>query len=147
MASGSNRPPAGKSYNVSNIGEGARVQVGENLSWYETSLASTPSGATLEQQFQALAKELATHPDLDEDRRALAVKKTNAVAEGLAHAKESPGGLKEALIDAKDFFGRSATWAWAEMSRILQSEAAQKTIGTITDAATRAAIGSITGRG
>src|SRR5919197_979167 len=112
MASGGNTPPARKTYTVRDIGAGARVQVGENLSWYETSLASTPDGATLEQQLRALAQRLATHPDLDEDRRALAVKKTNAVAEGLAHAQESPGGLKEALIDAKDFFGRSAAWAW-----------------------------------
>jgi hypothetical protein len=148
MASGESREPSvGKSYQMGDVGAGARVQQGENLSWTETSLGATPDGKALEEQFAALAKRLAEHPGLDEDNRALAVEKTQAVAEGLAHAQESPAGLRRALVDAKNFLGTSAGWAWTEMTAILKSDAAQKTIGTITEASTRAAIASLTGAG
>jgi hypothetical protein len=46
------------------------------------------------------------------------------------------------LFDAKAFFGSTLSWIGGALGDILKSEAAQKTIGTVTEAATRAAIDS-----
>jgi hypothetical protein len=133
------KPTAERSYQMGNVGAGARVAQGENISWVE-GVAALPGGASLTQQFDALLKRIAKDASLDEDTRALAEDKTKAVAEGLAKAQESPGMLRRALLDAKSWFGSTASWVGDALVDILKSEGAQKTIGTLTEAVTKAAI-------
>jgi hypothetical protein len=128
-------------YHVGNVGAGARVVQGENINWVE-GFVGLPGGESLTQQFAALLERIAKDASLDEDTRALAQDKTKAVAEGLAKTQESPGMLRRALIDAKSWFGTTASWVGNALGNILKSEAAQKTIGTVTEAATKAAITS-----
>ena len=49
---------------------------------------------------------------------------------------------RRALLDAKSWFGSAASWVGNALGDILKSEAAQKTIGTVTEASTRATIDS-----
>jgi hypothetical protein len=135
------KPAAGRSYQMGDVGAGARVAQGENISWVE-GVASLPGGESLAQQFTALLERIAQDASLDEDTRALAQNKTKAVAEGLAKVEKSPGMLRLALLDAKSWFGSAASWVGNALSDILKSEAAQKTIGTVTEATTKAAIDS-----
>jgi hypothetical protein len=137
-------PPIGKSYQIGDVGEAARVAQGENITWTE-GFAGNPQGEALKRQFADLLARIDTATDLDEDERALAKEKTEAVADGLANAQQEPGRLRRALRDAKAFLASSASWVWEGLNQILTSEAAQKTIGTITEAGTRAAIQSLTG--
>jgi hypothetical protein len=95
-------------------------------------------------QFAALLDKIAADTSLDEDTRELAQDKTKAVAEGLAKVQEQPGALRRALLDAKSWFGSAASWVGGALGDILKSEAAQKTLGTVTEAATKAAIASFT---
>jgi rhamnogalacturonyl hydrolase YesR len=135
---------AERSYQMGNVGAGARVAQGENISWIE-GVASLPDGGWLARQFADLVERIAKDKSLDDDTRALAEDKTKAIAEGLAKAQESPGLLRRALLDAKSWFGSSATWVGNALGDILKSEAAQKTLGTVTEAATKAAIASFVG--
>ena len=135
------KPAAERSYQMGNIGAGARVAQGENISWVE-GMASLPDGESLTRQFDALLKRIAADGSLDEDTRALAQDKTKAVAEGIAKVRESPGTLRRALLDAKSWFGTSASWVGNALGEILKSEAAQKTLRTVTETATKAAIAS-----
>jgi hypothetical protein len=132
---------AERSYQMGDVGAGARVAQGENISWVE-GVASLPGGESLAQQFTALLERIAQDASLDEDTRELAQDKTKAIAEGLAKAEESPGILRRALLDAKSWFGSAASWVGNALGDILKSEAAQKTIGTVTEASTRATIDS-----
>lgn len=134
------KPIAERSYQMGNVGAGARVAQGENISWVEGVVGGLPDGEALAKQFDALLKRIAGGGSLDEDTRALAEAKTKAVAEGLAKTQESPGMLRRALLDAKSWFGSTASWVGNALSDILKSEAAQKTIGTVTEATTKAAI-------
>ena len=133
--------PAGRSYQMGDVGAGARVIQGEGNTWIE-GVAKLPEGDSLTLQFNALLERIAKDASLDEDTRALAQDKTKAVAEGLAKTPVSPGMLRRALLDAKSWFGSTASWAGNALGDILKSEAAQKTIGTVTEAATKAAITS-----
>ena len=133
--------PAGRSYQMGDVGAGARVIQGEGNTWIE-GVAKLPDGDSLTQQFNALLDRIAKDASLDEDTRVLAQDKTKAVAEGLAKAPELPGTLRRALLDAKSWFGSTASWAGNALGDILKSEAAQKTISTVTEAATKAAITS-----
>jgi hypothetical protein len=126
---------------MGNVGAGARVAQGENISWVE-GITGLPGGASLAQQFTALLERIAQDASLDEDTRALAQDKTKVVAEGLAKVEESPGMLRRALLDAKSWFDGTAFWVGTALGDILKSEAAQKTIGTVTEATTQAAIDS-----
>jgi len=135
------KPAAGRSYHIGDVGTGARVAVGENISWIE-GVAGLPGGGSLTEQFNALLERIAKDASLNEDTRALAEDKTKAVAEGLAKVEESPGMLRRALIDARSWFGDTASWVGTALGDIMKSEAAQKTIGTVTEATTKAAIGS-----
>jgi hypothetical protein len=137
------KPVAERSYQMGNVGPGARVAQGENISWVE-GVSSLPDGEVLKRQFDALLERIAKDSWLDEDSRALAQEKTKAVAEGLAKAHDSPGVLRRALIDAKSWFGGAATSVGHALGDILKSEAAQKTLGTVTETATKAAIASFT---
>lgn len=134
------KPTAERSYQMGDVGPGARVAQGENISWVEE--VAGPGGKSLAQQFAALLERIAKDASLDEDARALAQDKTKAVAEGLAKAQESPGMLRRALLDAKSWFGGAASWVGNALGDILKSEAAQKTIGTVTEATTKSAINS-----
>src|SRR4051794_7852769 len=100
---------AERSYQMGDVGDGARVAQGENISWVE-GVAGLPGGEALTQQFNALLEWIAKDASLDEDTRALAQDKTKAVAEGLAKAQESPGMLRRALVDAKSWFASTASW-------------------------------------
>ena len=135
------KPAAGRSYQIGDVGAGARVAQGENISWVE-GVAGLPDGASLARQFAALLERIAKDASFDEDTRALAQDKTKAVAEGLAKAGELPGILRRALVDAKSWFGDAASWVGAGLGDILKSEAAQKTLGAVTEATTKAAIAS-----
>jgi hypothetical protein len=136
--------PEGRSYQIGDVGAGARIAQGENISWIE-GVSKLPDGEALKQQFDAVLERIAKDTSLDEDTQALARDKTMAVAEGLAKVHESPGVLRRALIDAKSWFGTTATSIGHALSDILKSEAAQKTLGTVTEAATKAAIASFMG--
>jgi hypothetical protein len=135
------KPAAQGSYHMGNVGAGARVAQGENISWVE-GVASLPDGESLTKQFDALLKRIAADSSLDEDTRALAQDKTKAVAEGIATVQESPGRLRRAILDAKSWFGTSASWVGSALGEILKSDAAQKTLRTVTETATKAAIAS-----
>lgn len=135
---------AGRSYSIGNVGAHARVAQGENISWVE-GLAALPDGAALRQQFDGLLSRIAEHPGLDDDTRELAQSKATAVAEGLAQVQSAPGLLRRALVDAKAWFASTASWVGEELNSILKSEAAQKTLGTVTEAGLSAVIKSFTG--
>jgi hypothetical protein len=137
-------PPGGKSFYIHDVGAGARVAQGENISWMEE-VSKLPDGKLLAQQFEALLDRIAEQRDMDEDTRAIAHAKTQAVAEGLAQVQKSPGVLRLALKDAKSWFTGAASWVGDAISTILKSEAAQKTIATVTEAGVQAAIKSFTG--
>jgi hypothetical protein len=139
-----NEPKAGKSYSMGDVGANARVQQGENLSWVE-SYGNAPGDAALVQQFRDLIKEIAEHPDLDDDTRAISIQKTEAVAGALADAQKSPGKLKTALMDAKAWFGTTAKWCWDKITKILKSDAAKKVIETIAEQGTKVAIAGLMG--
>ncbi len=136
---------AAESYSLTGIVEqNARVIVGKNNRWTENH--ADPAGAAdLERQFEALLQKIAADPALNEDTRALAQAKTEAVAEGLAQVAEKPAALRRALLDAKSWFATTATWVGGAIGAILKSEAAQKTLGTVTEAGVTAAVKSFTG--
>src|SRR3954447_10432282 len=69
------KPVAQRSYEMGNVGAGARVAQGENISWVE-GVASLPGGESLTGQFDSLLKRIAEDASLDEDTRALAQEKT-----------------------------------------------------------------------
>ncbi len=75
------KPVPERSYRMGDVGAGARVAQGENISWAE-GIAGLPSGQELAQQFAALLERIARDASLDEDARELAQDKTKAVAEG-----------------------------------------------------------------
>lgn len=131
---------AGRSYQMGNVGAAARVAQGENISRIE-GVGSLPGGESLAQQFKTLLERIAQDESLDGNTRALAQDKTK-VAEGLAKTQESPSLLRRALLDAKSWFGSTASSVGGELADILKSEAAQKTIGTVTEATTKATIAS-----
>lgn len=135
---------AGKSYKMGNVGPYSKVQQGENL-WIET-VSAIPDSNALVQQFKNLIEQISKDNTLDDDTRDVSVKKVEAVAEGLAKAQKSDGrGLKKALLDAKSWFAGNAGWVWTKLDDILKSEAAQKTIWTITESTVRGSINGLTG--
>jgi hypothetical protein len=135
------KPGAERSYQIGNVGPGARVAQGENISWVE-GIAGLPGGKSLTWQFDALLKRIGEDASLDDDTRALAQDKIKAVAEGIANVHESPSILRRALLDAKSWFGTTASWVGSALADIVKSEAAQKTLETVTEATTKAVIAS-----
>jgi hypothetical protein len=134
-------PTPSDSFWIGNVGAGAHVAQGKNISWVE-GLSGLPLGDTLVRQFAELQEKIDNDPGLDDDARALTKLKATAIAEGLAKAKESPNMLRSALMDAKSWFASTASWVGTSIGEILKSEAAQKTIGTVSEAATKATIDS-----
>lgn len=138
-------PSGSKIYTIGDVGAGAQVAQGEHIQQMRNALAGVPDSDVLERQFTELMERMAQTPDLDDETRDLALEKTKAVAEGLADAKESPTGLKRALLDAKGFLTSSVKGAWEGLCKILNSEAAQKTISAIAEGTTKGAIGALIG--
>ena len=138
-------PLGSKIYTIGDVGPYAQVAQGEHIQQVKNALAGVPDSEVLERQFAELMERIAQTPDLDDETRNLALEKTKAVAEGLANAKESPTGLKRALLDAKGFLTSSVKGAWEGLCKILCSEAAQKTISSIAEGATKGAIGALIG--
>lgn len=126
------------------VGAGARVALGEHITWTE-GVATDPAARDLERRFQALLDKIDTATDLDEDQRALAREKTIAVAVGLAEAPEDPSRLRRALVDMRTFAASTAAWLRDALADVLESDAAQKTIGTVTEAGTQAAVKAFLG--
>src|ERR1700680_3418327 len=62
---------AGRSYQMGDVGAGARVAQGENISWIE-GVASLPGGESLAKQFTALGERIAHDASRDEGTGALA---------------------------------------------------------------------------
>jgi hypothetical protein len=135
------KPATGRSYQMGNVGPGARVAQGENISWVE-GITSLPGGESLAQQFKALLERIAQDDSLDEDARVLAQDKTTAVAEGLAKAQDSPDSLRRALLDAKSWFGNTATWVGKALGDILRSKPAQKALSAVTEGVAKAGVDS-----
>ena len=133
-----------KSYQMGDVGAGARVAQGENITWTE-GFTGSPQGEELKHRFADLLARIDRADDLNDDERAIAKEKTEAVANGLANAQREPSRLRRALLDAKAFLASSAHWVWDGLNGILSSEAAQKTIATITEASTKATIQSMVG--
>jgi hypothetical protein len=137
---------SGDTFSIGDVAAGARVAQGKYITWVESSLEATPEGQDLKQQFEALLERIDNSEDLDSDTRNLVAQKTTAVANGLANAQKDPSRLRMALLESKAVLGSLAGWTWTALSEILKSDAAQKTIGTISEAGTRAAIGAIVGK-
>ena len=115
---------------------------GENISWRE-GISGLADGESLKRQFDALLERITKDSSLVEDTRGLAQEKIEALAVGLAQVQESPRMLRRALLDAKSWLSTTASWVGTELSNILKSDAAQKRIGTITEATTETAIDPI----
>src|SRR4051794_25301744 len=126
------------------VGDGARLAQGDHIAWTE-GVVGDPAARDLERRFQALLHHIDTVDDFDEDQRVLAKEKINAVAAGLADAQEDPSRLRRALLDMKTFAGSTAAWLRDAVADLLQCDAAQKTLGTVTEAGTRAAIKTFLG--
>jgi hypothetical protein len=67
------KPAAGRSYQMGNVGAGARVAQGENISWVE-GVAGLPGGESLAQQFTALLERIAEDASLDGGQRTICPK-------------------------------------------------------------------------
>lgn len=135
----------GSKFRTGDIGEGARVAVGANISWRE-GVSSLSEGEGLERQFASLLQKISEDASFDEDTRELARSKTEAIASGIVVATESPGVLRRALLDAKSWFSGATSWVGHALGEILKGEPAQKTLGTVTEAATKAVIAAFTDR-
>jgi hypothetical protein len=133
------KPESERHYHIGDVGAGARVAQGTNISWVE-GVTSLPDGAKLAKMFSDLLEEISANSDLDEDDRLIAAEKTRLIAEGLITANESPTKLRLQLKDAKLWFSHTASSIGNSLRSILLSDAAQATIATITDSATKAAI-------
>ena len=81
---------AERSYQMGDVGAGARVAQGENISWVE-GVASLPGGESLAQQFTALLERIAQDASLDEDARELVVSTESSPPEGLLVAVGDSG--------------------------------------------------------
>lgn len=144
MGQGSDSAKAGKQYSMGNVGAGARVVQGDHNTWSE-GLRVQPGGAQLARELAELLDGIKADASLEPDDRDLAVEKTQAVAEALPNAAESPDALRKALRDAKHFFGSTARWVWERLRQVLTSDAARELLETVTDVAARAAIQGLLG--
>lgn len=125
-------PPGSKTYAIGDVGPGARVAQGENISWVE-GVQALPEGEAIARMFKELLSQIAADKSLDEETREISAVKVQAVAEGLAKAQEDPSSLRRSLREAKAWFGASATWVGERIGHILKSEAVQKTVATLAE--------------
>ena len=136
------KPGVERGYYVREFGARARVAKGGNISWVK-GVAGLPGRPARRQQFAALLERIAEVTSLDEDTRELAKEKTWAMAKDAVKAQGSPGALRCPMLDAKSWFCGAASWIGQALGDILESEAAQKTTGMVTQAGTKAAIVSL----
>jgi hypothetical protein len=136
-----NKAP-GESYVIGDVGNNARVMQGKNQNWIEV-VNTLPGGDSLKRQFEELLEEISNDKTQSEIDRSLSKSKTEEIAKGLGNVQSSPRQLETALTDGRNWFSTKATWAWNKITNILKSETAQKTIGTITESATKGAIKSL----
>jgi hypothetical protein len=61
---------------------------------------------------------------------------------GLAHGGNRRIVLRRALLDAKSWFGSTATWVGKALGDILRSEPAQKALVAVAEGVTKAAVDS-----
>lgn len=133
-----------KSYRVGDVGDGARVIVGDNNSWVER-VDALPGGQQVAREIAALIGNLKADSSLSDDDQELAVEKMQAVASALPEAAQSPDRLRKALRDASQFLGATVAWAWQRLQKILTSDAGRAVLGTIADSAAKAAISGLLG--
>lgn len=137
--SGDSNEGGGRSYYINTVGAGARVAQGDNISWLEA-VSTLPDGPTLAGQFTQIIDSIGTDPDLDDDSKELARVKVNAIAQALSVVDNNPGSLRLALKDGMPFFSSAASRIGKAIGSLLSGDAAQRTLSTVTDTATRAAI-------
>ena len=147
MAAENKLPEAKESFQstTGDIGANARVQIGKNQTWIDA-VNTLPESNTLKQQFEEILEEISQDNTLDEDEKSISKEKTEAIAKGLADVQNSPKDLHRALIDGKNWFSNKASGIWNKLSSILKSDAAQKTIGTITESAVKGSIQAFIGK-
>ncbi|WP_265637137.1 hypothetical protein [Acidiphilium sp. PA] len=103
-------------------------------------VSTLPDGPTLAGQFTQIIDSIGTDPDLDDDSKELARVKVNAIAQALSVVDNNPGSLRLALKDGMPFFSSAASRIGKAIGSLLSGDAAQRTLSTVTDTATRAAI-------
>jgi hypothetical protein len=128
-----------KTYMMGDVGQGARVAQGENISWVE-GMTTLPEGEIIAQMFKELLSQIVEDKSLDEDTREISTVKVQAIAEGFVKAQEDPTSLRRALKEAKAWFGTSATWVGERIGNILKSEAVQKTVSTLAETGIKMAV-------
>ncbi len=141
---GAGQPGISKSYRVGNIGAGARVAMGEHITWVE-GLSHYPGGDELTRQLSALMDQIAGDANLPEAERALAMAKTQAVADALPRAQKEPQRLQAALLDAQVFLQSRVSWAWEGLRSALTGETTKGIISGITEATVKGAIEALIG--
>jgi len=134
----------GDNYSIKDIGPNARIQQGKQQNWTEI-LNTIPNSNTLEKQFKQIISEISKDKMLNRAEKSISLMKTESIAKALANAQRSPEDLHYALIDGNNWFSNKANWVWKKLIAILESEAAQKTIGTITESGIRGAIKTFIG--
>jgi len=137
-------PVGGDSFQVGDIGAGARVAIGKNITWSE-GLAGYPGGDALAQQLAALLDQIRVTKDLPEADRSLVQAKTQAVADALPVAQREPQRLHAALLDAQVFLQARAAWVWERLRSALTSEAAGAVISGIAEGTVKGAIKGLLG--
>ena len=138
------QPGISKSYRVGNIGAGARVAMGEHITWVE-GLSHYAGGDELSIQLSALLDRIADDANLPDAERALATAKTQAVADALPRAAMEPQRLQAALLDAQVFLQSRVSWAWEGLRSALKGETAKVIISGITEATVKGAIKALLG--
>jgi hypothetical protein len=144
MTQGSDAAEARRSYSMGDVGAGARVVQGDHNSWNE-GLRLQPGGTQVALELAELLHQIQASEAIEPDDRELAVEKVAAVADALPKAAETPDVLRKALRDARQFLSSNVRWAWQRIQALLTSEAGRQVLGTITDAAARAAIQGLLG--
>jgi hypothetical protein len=134
----------GDYYTMGNVGSNARIQQGRQQTWTET-LNAIPNGDTLREQFEKIIEGISQDNTLDEAEKSISQEKTESIANSLANVQSSPNDLHKALVDGNNWFNSKANWVWGKLSNTLKSEAAQKTIGTITESGVKGAIQALIG--
>lgn len=128
-----------RSYHIGDVGTGARVAQGDNISWVE-GINALPEGAQITDQFKQILDSIEADSTLDDDNKELARNKVEAIADALANIENNPAALRVALKDGKTFFSSVASGLGKAIASLLSSDAAQKILGTVTESATKAAI-------
>jgi len=131
--------PAPVGYRIGNVGEGAQVAQGSNIN--QTMLQAGVSPEQIRAAFADVFSAIAADETLDQDEKQVAKESAEEVMTATEQAGDDPGALKRALGKAKKLLGG----AWTTLVKAMESDAVQKTIGTITEASMQATIKSMLG--